>query len=198
MELDIRPLNGETWPALAALFEEGGDPKWCWCQFWRAAGFSPNNPDQKAINRANLRAQADRPLAPGLVAIGLDGKYQGKAAGWVSLGPREDYERLERSRSRPRLDPKPVWSIVCFTVARHARRQGVGAQLLEAAIAYAREHGAPTVEAYPVDTSVGKPTPPTLYTGTLSTFLRAGFEVAGQVKSQQATVVRSIVRLELT
>ncbi|MGH2465744.1 MAG: hypothetical protein ACRDGI_09820 [Candidatus Limnocylindrales bacterium] len=33
MDLDIRPLTGDTWPALAALFEEGGDPKWCWCQY---------------------------------------------------------------------------------------------------------------------------------------------------------------------
>lgn len=197
MELDIRPLTGETWPALAALFEQGGDPAWCWCQFWRTAGFTPDRPDQKAINRANLRAQADLPIAPGLVAVGTDGKYRGAAAGWVSLGPREDYARLERSRSRPRLDSKPVWSIVCFAVARHARRQGVGAQLLDSAIAYAREHGAPALEAYPVDTLIGKPTPPTLYTGTLSTFLRAGFQVAGEVKSPQSTVVRSIVRLEL-
>ena len=144
MELDIRPLNGETWPALAALFEEGGDPKWCWCQFWRAAGFSPNNPDQKAINRANLRAQADRPLAPGLVAIGLDGKYQGKAAGWVSLGPREDYERLERSRSRPRLDPSRSGRSCASPWPATPGAKGSAAQLLEAAIAYAREHGAPT------------------------------------------------------
>jgi hypothetical protein len=28
--LEIRPLTGETWDALAALFREGGDPRWCW------------------------------------------------------------------------------------------------------------------------------------------------------------------------
>jgi hypothetical protein len=33
--------------------------------------------------------------------------------------------------------------------------------------------------------------------GTLSTFLRAGFDVARQIESKQATVVRSIVRLDL-
>jgi hypothetical protein len=33
VDLDIRPLTNETWPALAALFEEGGDPRWCYCQF---------------------------------------------------------------------------------------------------------------------------------------------------------------------
>jgi len=49
-----------------------------------------------------------------------------------------------------------------------------------------------------VDTSTGKPTSPTLYTGTLSTFLRAGFRVVREVDSPQATVARSIVRLDLT
>ena len=121
----------------------------------------------------------------------------GAAAGWVSLGPREGFDHLERSRVRPRLDDLPVWSIVCFVVGKRARRQGVGGQLLDAAIAFAREHGALALEAYPVDTSIGRPTGPTLYTGTLSTFLRAGFRVARPVESKQATVVRSIVRLDL-
>ena len=27
--------NATGWDTLAALFREGGDPRWCWCQFWR-------------------------------------------------------------------------------------------------------------------------------------------------------------------
>lgn len=193
MDLDIRPLTGDTWPALAALFEEGGDPRWCWCQFWRSTGFSGTAKEVGALSRERLEAQAHSQRTPGLVALAPDGK----AVGWVSLGPREDFERLERSRVRPRLDDVPVWSIVCFVVGKRARRQGVGGQLLDAAIAFAREQGAPALEAYPVDTSTGKPTGPTLYTGTLSTFLRAGFHVAREIQSPQATVARSIVRLDL-
>jgi hypothetical protein len=30
--LDIRPLTADRFPDLAALFEEGGDRKWCWSQ----------------------------------------------------------------------------------------------------------------------------------------------------------------------
>jgi hypothetical protein len=26
----IEPLTDATWPALEALFREGGDPRWCW------------------------------------------------------------------------------------------------------------------------------------------------------------------------
>ena len=193
MDVTIQPLTTGTWPALTALFEEGGDPAWCWCQFWRTSGFSGSRDDQKAANRGKLQRLAAGPAAPGLVALAGDGT----AVGWVSVGPRADFERLERSKVRPRLDDVQVWSIVCFVVSKHARGQGVGSRLLDAAVAFAREHGAPALEAYPVDTSTGKPTGPTLYSGTLSTFLRAGFHVARRVESSQATVVREIVRLEL-
>ncbi len=190
--VDIVPVTPERWPALADLFREGGDPRWCWCTYWRVRGsdFAGSNAD---ANRGHLRRLVDGPLAPGLVA--LDG--DGRAIGWVSLGPRSDFERLERSRVRPRLDDLPVWSIVCFVVSRRARRQGLQARLLEAAIAFARDHGAPALEAYPVDTSEGRPTASTLYTGTLSTFLRAGFHVVREVDSPQATVARTICRLDL-
>ena len=193
MDVTIQPLTTGTWPALSALFEEGGDPAWCWCQFWRTSGFSGSRDDQKAANRDKLQQLAAGPAAPGLVALAGDGR----AVGWVSVGPRADFERLERSRVRPRLDDVPVWSIVCFVVSRDARHQGVAGRLLDAAVAFAREHAAPALEAYPVDTTTGKPTGPTLYSGTLSTFLRAGFHVARQVESTQATVSRSIVRLDL-
>ncbi|HYC06762.1 MAG TPA: GNAT family N-acetyltransferase, partial [Candidatus Binatia bacterium] len=150
MDVDIRPLTPGLWPALAQLFEQGGDPKWCWCMAWRTTG-SDGGRDVADSNRERLRALADREPAPGLVALDPDGR----AVGWVSVAPRTDYARLERSRTRPRLDDVPVWSIVCFVIARQARRQGLASQLLQAAVETARAHGAPAVEAYPVDTSIG-------------------------------------------
>ena len=71
--------------------------------------------------------------------------------GWVSVGPRGDYERLAHSRVLAPVDDKPVWSIVCFVVGRQARGQGVATALLDAAIDYARDHGATTLEAYPIE-----------------------------------------------
>jgi GNAT superfamily N-acetyltransferase len=192
VDVAIRPLTPDLWPALAELFEQGGDPKWCWCMAWRTTG-SDGSRDGADSNRERLRALAARDPAPGLVALDADGR----AVGWVSVGPRTEYARLERSRVRPRLDDLPVWSIVCFVVARRVRRQGLAARLLDAAVETARAHGAPAVEAYPVDTTTGKPTSPTLYTGTLSTFLRAGFRVVKPVGSSTATVERAIVRLDL-
>jgi GNAT superfamily N-acetyltransferase len=82
-------------------------------------------------------------------------------------------------------------------VGRASRRKGLEGRLLEAAVEHAREHGAPALEAYPVDPAAGKATAATLYSGTLSTFLRAGFRVVREIDSPQATVSRAIVRLEL-
>lgn len=31
-DLQILPLNPDRLPDLAALFDQGGDPKWCWYQ----------------------------------------------------------------------------------------------------------------------------------------------------------------------
>ncbi|HEY4753484.1 MAG TPA: GNAT family N-acetyltransferase, partial [Candidatus Limnocylindrales bacterium] len=159
--LSIVPPSPGTWDALADLFSAGGDPKWCWCQFWRKPGsnWSNTTPDD---NRRDLRALVDdESLAPGLVAM-----QDGKAIGWVGLGPREAFPRLARSRTLPQLPGDAVWSVNCFVVARTARRHGVADALLCAAVDYAEEHGAKIVEGYPVDTSGSRIPSASVYTGT--------------------------------
>ena len=120
-----------------------------------------------------------------------------RAVGWVSLGPREDYERLAYSKVLAPIDETPVWSIVCFVVSRKARRKGVAAALLEAAIEFARDHGATTLEAYPVDTSGGRVPAANAFHGTLAMFERAGFEVVERRQWNATSPVRPIVRLSL-
>ena len=193
MTFDIRPLTAETWEALAALFREGGDPRWCWCQFWRL-----RSKDMAAAKvpqlRARLKAQAESKQPPGLVA--LDGD---RAVGWVSLGPRADFERIVRSRVIPTIDDRPVWSIVCFAVSSTARGRGIGRALLDGAIAYARRQGAQALEAYPVKLSEDEPVhPDAAFTGVLPMFERAGFNVvADRASDPSATTQRVVVRREL-
>jgi GNAT superfamily N-acetyltransferase len=69
----------------------------------------------------------------------------------VALGPRADFARLENSPTMRAVDSAPVWSIICFVVPSEYRKQGVAHELLAAAIAFARQHGARQLEAYPVD-----------------------------------------------
>jgi len=189
--LDIRPLTPERFPDLAALFGEGGDPKWCWCVYFRFRGRDWSN-STASENRAALEELAERDLAPGLV-----GYRDGRVVGWVSLGPREDYERLTYSKILAPVDDTSVWSVVCFVVSRKVRGQGVAAELLAAAIEFARAHGATTLEAYPVDTSDGRVPAANAYHGTLAMFERAGFTVVERRQLNPTTPVRPIVRLEL-
>ena len=144
--------------------------------------------------RERLHAQADSNQPPGLVAFDGD-----RAVGWVSLGPRSDFERIVRSRVIPTIDDRPVWSIVCFAVSATARGRGVGRALLDAAIVYAREHGAPSLEAYPVRIGDDEAIHPNAaFTGTLPLFRRAGFDiVADRASDPKSSMQRVVVRLEL-
>lgn len=194
-ELVIHPLSAERLPDLAALFGQGGDPKWCWCAWYRLRNVDFGR-STAASNREVLERAVDgldpTGRAPGLVA------YRGdEAIGWVSLGPRDDYERLTHSRVLAPLDERPVWSIVCFVVARRARGTGVAKALLAAAIDYAAEHGATLLEAYPVDTGGRRVPAADAYKGTVGMFEAAGFEVAARRQFNRTSPVRPIVRREL-
>ena len=146
MAVHIHPLTPDRIPDLATLFDQGGDPKWCWCAWFRVRGRDWTNATAGENRKLLETAAKEQDHAPGLVAYEDDA-----VVGWVSLGPREDYERLAFSKALAPLDDKAVWSIVCFVVGRKSRGQGVAAGLLDAAIDYARDHGATTLEAYPVD-----------------------------------------------
>ena len=191
-DLDILPLTPERLPDLAALFGQGGDPKFCWCAFYRVRNVDFQTATA-AANRAVLEAALETTSAegrsPGLIAYRDD-----EAIGWVSIGPREDFGRLTHSRVLAPIDERPVWSIVCFVVARSARKQGVAKALLDAAIAYAAEHGATLLEAYPVDTEGRRVAAAEAYKGTLTMFEGAGFEVAERRRANRTSPIRPIVR----
>ena len=193
--LEIVPLTPDRWHDVAALFGEGGDPKTCWCMYWRIRSkdwsFSNTRETREGLHRLVDEA---RDPAPGLLAYRDGGTTP---VGWVSVAPRDDYERLTNSRVRPRIDDLPVWSVVCFVVSKRERGQGLTSQLLDAAMAYAVDHGAPGLEAYPVDAGDGRVPAALGYTGILSTFEAAGFRVVHEIDSPQSKVRRVIVRREL-
>ena len=101
LAIDIRPLTADRFADLAALFEEGGDPKWCWCTYFRFRGRDWSN-STAAGNRAELEGTDQARPRPGLLAYRDD-----RAVGWVSLAPREDYERLATSKILAPVDDTP-------------------------------------------------------------------------------------------
>ena len=124
-----------------------------------------------------MEALVHKRREPGLLAYEAH-----RPVGWVSVGPREDFGQLVRSRSYgPREEEPGVWSIVCFYVDPRAKRRGVGGALLDAAIEHAVARGATAVEAYPHERGD--------YMGAFSAFERRGF------KRVRSAGKRTIVRL---
>ena len=136
--ITVRPLTPERWPDLEALFNARGCSiaKQCWCMAYRRSGTSPPPPKgvtRRERNRRELRALADADPPAGLIG------YRGKApVGWISLGPREDFKRLENSPLMRPVDGEKVWSIVCFNIRVGYRRRGVAAALLDGVVDYVR------------------------------------------------------------
>lgn len=124
--------------------------------------------------------------APGVLA------YAGKEAiGWIAIGPREEFVRLQGSRVLAPVDDQPVWSIPCFFVRKDFRRKGLSVELLKAAAEFARKQKAKIVEGYPYDLKKDMP-PPFVWTGLASAFEKAGFkEIARRSKT------RPMMRMEV-
>jgi GNAT superfamily N-acetyltransferase len=171
--LEIRPLTPERWPDLEKLFNApgGSQVRGCWCMFYRRSGRTevPAGASRSEHAKCSLKALVDAGTVPGLI-----GYRDGEPVGWLSLGPREDYARLERSPVMKRVDVRPVWSVVCFYTAKQMRGQHVAEAMLAGAIDYARSCGARLIEAYPVDRKQ-RSADDSMWFGGKAMYDRAGF-----------------------
>ncbi len=167
----------DRWEDIVAAFgRRGNDPNWCWCRRFMA------DPDVGRIdNRDALRAEISAAaVPPGLIAYVDDAPV-----GWTRVMPRSAVPGVLANRALRRiLDDEPAaWWVTCFAVDQAHRNLGVATALLTAAVTHAGQHGAVTVEGHPVDTdalradSVGGSA---LFTGTLRTFVAAGFTEVGR------------------
>ncbi len=193
--VSVVPATPELWADIQALFEQTP----CWCQAWRVSASDYGRVSKELLltrvlaqRRAALRQQLDQPTPPGILAY-----VDGESAGWCGLGPRRELVRLARSRTIPAVDDLPVWAIVCFLVRTGYRRRGVARALLEGAIATARQHGAPALEAYPVEPGVKRISTNFAYVGTVPMFEKAGFQRILETEARSAGLPRWLMRLEL-
>jgi GNAT superfamily N-acetyltransferase len=191
VSLVVHPLTPQRWPDLETLFASKGCSvaRGCWCMYYRQSGSQgPLQPGQTHASRNRARLKA---LAAGKVPPGLIGYRNGVPVGWISLGPREDFAKLERSPVMKPVDARPVWSVVCFVVPSAFRGPGVAAEQLAQAVRWARRRGVRLLEAYPVDLDV-EPKAQSLWFGTRSMFDAAGFAEVARRKPG-----RPVLRLEL-
>ena len=169
LDLEFHPVTPDRWTDLEKLFGKHGAYGGCWCTWWRLkrSEFEQQKGEQ---NRKALKKIVDSGKIPGILAYAND-----EPIGWCSVAPRESYPALERSRVLKRVDDKPVWSIVCFFVAKPFRHKGVTVALLKATIKHVKGHGGKILEGYPVEPKKGYTPDPFAYTGLASAFRKAGF-----------------------
>ena len=190
----VVPATLDHWTDIEQLFDRNP----CWCQYWRVSASKYGRTaqgelcDTVNIRRNALRAQLAQATPPGVIAY-LDGAV----AGWCGFGPRHELERLVRSRTIPTVDDRPVWAIVCFLVRPGYRRRGVARALLRGAVQCARSHGAPAIEAYPVDPGGKRIDTAFAYVGTLPMFEQEGFSRIIETPARSAGLPRWLLRLEL-
>jgi GNAT superfamily N-acetyltransferase len=176
-KLTIRPLTAAHVDDVKTVMR-GTWGSACWDLFprytaaqQRELGITGGSPGpNEAKRRAALAKLARRRKnSAGLIA------YQGREPiGFVSLGPRSDFSRVESSRATPPVDDVAVWVIPCITVRRGHRGQGVAVAMVRAAVDYAAKRGAPAVEAYP-RADAKRVYDDLAFFGTKAMFRKAGF-----------------------
>lgn len=192
-ELRIVPANDAPFADVAAVFGTRGDPAHCWCQWFKIPGS-----DWRSIGDDGLRDRLEAQLAasdtgPGLLA------YDGDTpVGWCAVEPRANLVRLPRSRivadgtAHPDFADPHIWAVSCFVVTRAHRKRGVGRALAEAAVTYARDHGARVIEGYAVDASLRGNRAADLFHGTVTMFEAAGFAEVARPKPDRAIMERRL------
>lgn len=159
------PLTADRFHDLETVMGERGVARRCFCMHWRRP--DEGYPDHRD-NRDRFAEIVETETTPGLLGYVDDGPV-----GWVQVGPRDRFPTIRRSPLVKPVDDVEPWSINCFVVRAGHRRRGVGRGLLEAAIDYAVDAGAQTLEAYPVDGP--RSSSVDYFTGTLGMFTEHGF-----------------------
>lgn len=186
-DLALNPLAPANWEQFETLMGEKGGCGGCWCMVFRlpAKEFNENKFDG---NKDLMKKLVGEGKPTGLIAM-----LNHVPVGWIALAPREDYTKIENSRSFKRIDDQAVWSITCFFIKKEYRRKGLSKRLIAEAVAYARKRKIKVLEAYPAIPYDDKVPAPFLWVGVLSAFTENGFSIV-----QQNGKSRAMVRLELT
>lgn len=176
--LAFKPVTRATKADFEALFESPGGPSYCWCMYTRIT--------KDEAKSANSDAKARKPMMMQRIdhgiPVGLLGYDHGEPIAWVSIAPRDTFPRLKGPEAG---EGEKIWSLTCMYIKRQRRGEGIGHQLIEAAVRYARNRKADIVEAY----AVHPDSPSYRNMGFVSAYERAGFKTAGSLGTRR-TVMR--------
>ncbi len=191
MAIEVVPATADRFDDVAAVLgPKNPTSSVCWCLSHRLD--AKTNTSLVGPARGDyVRELCKRPVAPGVLAF-----EDGEVAGWAAVAPRAELP-FARSTKIPHVDDLPVWSAWCVRVRPGHRKRGISHALLEGAVAYAREQGAPAVEGYPVDNQGEKVDLTMAYVGTRKLFEAAGFTKVADTDAVSGGFPRVLMRFVL-
>jgi GNAT superfamily N-acetyltransferase len=174
---DVRTMVGPKKPTSSV----------CWCLSHRIP--AKENTSLAGQARADfVEALTRRSTKPGVLAYDGD-----EVVGWAAVARRADLP-FARSTKIPHVDDQDAWSVWCIRVRPGHRGRGISHVLLEGAVAYAVQRGAPVVEGYPVDNQGEKVDLTMAYVGTRALFEKAGFTLAARTDATSGGFPRVVMR----
>ncbi|MGY1827260.1 GNAT family N-acetyltransferase [Blastococcus sp. SYSU DS0541] len=190
MAIQVRPAT--SFPDVATVLgPRRPDANVCWCLSYRLTTSKENRELVGPARGERVRELVQEDPPPGVLAY--DGE---EVVGWAAVHPRAGTS-FARNRRIPRVDDLDVWSLWCVRVRPGHRGRGLAHHLVAGAVEFAREHGAPAVEGYPVDNQGRKVDLTMAYVGTRSLFERAGFVTVADTDSVLNGFPRVVVRRDL-
>lgn len=189
MAIDVRPAT--VFDDVKALVgPKRPDASVCWCLSYRIP--STLNLRLKGPERGEfVKKLLSEDPPPGVLAYDGD-----QVVGWAAVHPRADTS-FAKNRKIPHVDDAEVWSVWCIRVRPGHRGKGISHELLRGAIHFAKSHGAPFIEGYPVDNKGGKVDLTMAYVGTRRLFEKAGFTMVAETTSVLNGFPRVLMRLDL-
>ncbi|WP_439593099.1 GNAT family N-acetyltransferase [Microbacterium sp.] len=187
MAIEIRPAS--TYADVKTMVgPKSPDSDVCWCLSYRLT--SKENQALHRQERGRKMSALLRQGPPGVLAYDGD-----EVVGWAAVHPRADTS-FATNRRIPHVDDLDVWSVWCIRVRPGHRGQGISHALLQGAVEFARDNGAPAIEGYPVDNEGAKVDLTMAYVGTRALFQKAGFRKASDTDSVLNGFPRVLMRLD--
>ena len=189
MAIEVRPASNFD-DVATMVGPKRPDANACWCLSYRIP--SKENLALRGTARGErVRQLVQQDLPPGVLAYDDD-----EVVGWAAVHPRVDTS-FARNRKIPVVDDLDVWSLWCIRVRPGHRGTGIAHHLVDGAVQFARAHGAPAIEGYPVDNAGKKVDLTMAYVGTHKLFERAGFVKVADTESVINRFPRVLMRRDL-